>query len=274
MAVATAPDPTGDLIEQVLRTECLTATPTTRRTYTTVLRKFIRQTGKHDGWTAQDVKGYFASELDAGQSKSYLRWQYTALKPLFAHAGLEIPVPRRIVPPPKQNETNAPALEPDEVRALIDCAHGGSLEPDDVALLAAATVWGFRRAELTELSRTPEGFITVAAAKTGVQRIHMIPEQLWPALDGYQPRDLRETGSRFHVIRRAASIRKAQGQGWHSIRRAVATALWEAGVPGPTINAYMGWSPSSRYSATRYYRPRARDVDQAVYEVHPYLRLW
>jgi len=268
-------DPTADLIEQVLRTECLTATPTTRRGYSTVLRKFLAHTGKDDGWTAADVKGYFASELEAGRSKEYLRWQYTALKPLFSSRGIAMPVPRRIVPPARPSELNAPALDPDEILAMITCAHNGELEPTDVALLAAATVWGFRRSELARIEMRPSGFVTVVTSKTGEPRIHAIPESLWPALDGYDHEmSMFEVSSRFHVIRRVARIRKTRGDGWHAMRRAVMTAIAEAGIPEFTLNAYMGWSQSARSTAARYYRPRARDVDQAVYGVHPYLAAW
>ncbi len=276
MALA-APPLTGstELVEDVLRTECLTATETTKRSYRVVMRKFLAQTGKLEGWTAQDVKGYFASELAAGRAKAYLRWQYTVLRPLFSYSGTSIPVPRGIVRPPRLDERTAPALDPDEVGAIIDAAHRDLLPPETVALVAAATVWGFRRLELTRLEITPDGFLNVSVAKTGARRTHLIPDQLWPALEGYREMEVREVGeTRWNEARKAARIRRSRGQGWHSVRRAVTTALWEAGVPGPTINAYMGWSPGNSMSASRYYRPRARDVDQAVYEVHPYLRLW
>ncbi|HUY54581.1 MAG TPA: hypothetical protein VMV23_05435 [Candidatus Nanopelagicaceae bacterium] len=273
MSVATVPGPTA-LIDEVLRVECLTATPQTKRVYSSVMRNFITRTGKTEGWTAGDVKEYFAGELELGKTKTYLRFQYTALKPLFAHSGQVIPVPRGIVRPPRMDEVHAPALDPDEIMAMIEVANSGALSPSDTALLAAATIWGFRRSELSRLTKTAEGFLTVSAAKTGVQRTHLIPDVMWPPLDGYEQMEMLLVSDRFHVIRKAAKVRSQKGGGWHSIRRAVATALWEAGIPGPTINAYMGWSPSSRYSATRYYRPRARDVDQAVYAVHPYLSMW
>jgi integrase len=254
--------------------ECLTITPQTKQVYRSVMGNFLRSTEKMGDWTPADVKEYFAKELEAGRSKTYLRFQYTALKPLFLHEGTRIPVPRSIIRPPKLDELNAPALDPDEVMAMIQVARDGRLDPRDVALLAASSIWGFRRSELATLQITAEGFVTVAAAKTGAPRMHLIPDNMWPALHGYQQMPMLRVSERFHVIRKAAKIRNVRGMGWHAVRRAVATALWESGVPGPTINAYMGWAPQSRYSATRYYRPRARDVDQAVYQVHPYLAVW
>lgn len=273
MAVAAPPD-AAKLVDEVLRVECITATVQTKRVYRSVMSNFLRSTGKMQGWTAADVKEYFAKELESGRSKAYLRFQYTALKPLFSHFDARIPVPRGIIRPPKMDEIHAPALDPDQVAVMITCAVQGELEPADTALLAAATIWGFRRSELANLKITSEGFVTVDAAKTGAPRMHLIPDVIWPALDGYEQMPMLRVSERFHVIRKAAKIRNVKGLGWHAIRRAVATALWESGVPGPTINAYMGWSPASRYSAARYYRPRARDVDQAVYAVHPYLPYW
>jgi hypothetical protein len=263
-----------DLVEEVLRQECFTATGTTLRGYRTVLRKFLLHSGKLEGWTAGDLKDYFRSEIEAGKSRTYCRWQFTALKPLFSHFGVQIPVERRIIPPPQQDELRAPAMEPDEIAACVTAAHKMDItDARDVALLAACTVWGFRRQELSEL-QIDRGFVKVAAAKTGAQRIHAIPPSLWPALEGYEPIPPLEVSERFLGILKVVGIKHRRGMGWHPVRRAVATALWEHGVDGPTINAYMGWSPVSAYSATRYFRPRAKDVDERVYALHPYLALW
>ncbi|MGH7611949.1 MAG: tyrosine-type recombinase/integrase [Candidatus Dormibacteria bacterium] len=266
-------EPQEALIQDIIRLECLSATPLTKRGYQTVLRKFLGHAGKLSDFTAADLKDYFAGEIEAGLSRSYCRWQYTVLKALFRHLAQPIPVERRIIPPSRPNEINAPALTPEEMQALVEAAHRELLDPLDVALLACASVWGFRRSELATLE-VKAGLVSVTTAKTGTQRLHIIPEQLWPALQGYQRRPLLEVGSRFARIRAAAQVRGRKGLGWHGVRRAVATGLWEAGVDGPSIEAYMGWSPNTQRSSTRYFRPRPKDVDARVYQLHPYLPLW
>lgn len=273
MSALAQPEPQEALVQDIIRLECPSATALTKRGYQTVLRKFLGHSGKLADFTAHDLKDYFAGELGAGLSRSYCRWQYTVLKALFRHLGQEIPVERRIIPPSRPNEINAPALSPEEMGALVDAAHHDLLEPLDVALLACASVWGFRRQELAGLAISGET-VSVVTAKTGTLRLHVIPEQLWPALTAYQRRPLLEVGARFARIRQVAGVRAQKGMGWHGIRRAVATGLWEAGVDGPSIEAYMGWSPNTQRSSTRYFRPRPRDVDARVYQVHPYLSLW
>ena len=116
--------------------------------------------------------------------------------------------------------------------------------------------------------------VRVAVAKTGVLRIHSVPDNLWPALAGYEQLAPLAVSSRFTQILKTSGIKHTPGMGWHSVRRAVATALWEKGVDGPTISAYMGWTNVTQNTATRYFRPRAKDVDERIYAVHPYLRLW
>lgn len=270
MSALAQPEPLEALVQDIIRLECINATPLTKRSYQTVLRKFLRHAAKLADFDAADLKDYFASELEAGQSRSYCRWQFTVLKALFRHLGREMPVERRIIP---ASRTYAPALTPEEMAALIGAAHRELLGPLDVALLACASVWGFRRLELATLE-IKAGMVSVTTAKTGVQRLHIIPEQLWPALEAYERRPLLEVGARFKVIRAAGEVRAQKGMGWHGVRRAVATGLWEAGVDGPSIEAYMGWSANTQRSSTRYFRPRPRDVDARVYQLHPYLPLW
>ncbi|MGH7639512.1 MAG: tyrosine-type recombinase/integrase [Candidatus Dormibacteria bacterium] len=272
-ALAQAPDVREDLVEAVIRSECFNAFPLTQRGYRTVLRKFLSHVDKLSGFTAADLKDYFGSEIGAGQTRAYCRWQYTVLKALFRHLGEQIPVERRIIPPPRPVDVNAPALTPEEMQQMAEAAHRELIPPADVALLACASIWGFRRVELATLE-IRAGTVSVAAAKTGVQRLHTIPEQLWPALEGYERLSVTEVGLRFIEIRRAAGVRAQKMMGWHAIRRAVATGLWEAGLDGPSIEAYMGWSPNTQRSSTRYFKPRPGEVDKRVYALHPYLPLW
>jgi integrase len=272
--MAVALDQTQELIEAAIRSEAIGITPTTKRTYASVMRSFLQFTGKDDGWSAQDLKTYFANELEQGRSRSYVRWQFYPIKALFSYREMQMPVKLRIIPTAKWSEIRAPALDFDEVAAFIETAHKGLISAADTALVCACTVWGFRRVEMGQF--TVEGdLVSVSAAKGGPQRVHLIPEQLIPVLQGHEQRDARYVGDRFPIISRLARVKHRDGMGWHSIRRSVSTALTENGVPDPTLKAFMGWSNGgSSNMPSRYYRPRAREVDQIVYNVHPFLAMW
>ena len=62
------------------------------------------------------------------------------------------------------------------------------------------------------------------------------------------------------------------GEGWHSIRRALVTALVNHGLDQYSVSRWMGWKLND--TAYRYFRPDPVELDAKVYSHHPYLAVW
>lgn len=225
--------------------------------------------GKRTGWTRQDVQRYFAAEMDAGTPRGTLAAIRTALGTYLHAQGEEMP--RRLFAgrrPGEESELPA-ALTPAQIAVMV--AEARRRHPSiETAYMAAASVYGFRRDELLRLEIGPT-MLEVETAKTHAPRVHSIPECVRPWLAGYGRLSPSEASARFHDLRKGAGIAKLHRAGWHSIRRALNTALSDAGVSDDTRAEFMAWK-NRGYMPQRYYRPVS--VDEPVFAVHPFTGLW
>ena len=73
---------------------------------------------------------------------------------------------------------------------------------------------------------------------------------------------------------RLAGFRLAPGAGVHAIRRAVATALGEAGVDILSLNIFGRWSTSMLGTGVHYIKNRKDARDLKVLAVHPFVETW
>jgi integrase len=142
-----------------------------------------------------------------------------------------------------------------------------------------ATLYGLRAVELRSVCQEDvdleDGSIFVRTAKGGVERRHLIPESVRHYLEGitFEPMGEAQMWKMYRLIEVTSGIEHVRGAGWHSVRRAVATALAELGFPEIKANKFLRWSDeTSRYKT--YARFEWRKADAEVFEVHPYLKLW
>lgn len=191
------------------------------------------------------------------------------------------------------------ALSRETVAGLVAAAVAGTLTHRQAALLALATTYGLRAAELAAV-RDPDidlaqGRIFVRTAKGGVQRWQYLPPALIPYLAVSWPRTTPgAVDAVFGDLCARAGVPKPAGVGWHAIRRALARDLAAAGVSDTDRSTFFRWKSGgeTRTALARLYaqptaelgpdgalllvRP-AEDLlaaDAAVWAAHPYLPLW
>lgn len=260
-----------DLLNNVLAFECMGAKGATLNSYRSVLAKFLRHTGKTSGWNRDEVLGYFRNELKGG-SKGYVRFQYTVLLSLWRHLGQTPPCLRKDLPVVRREDQQRPVASREDIRRLCKWAKE-SAEPEIRSVVVVSTIWGLRRSELFSFEvKGPK--LRVETAKTNVIREHFIPPELQDLVIPPPTKTMNEATHEFHRIRMAAGIRKQGHQGWHWVRRSLATHLLSAGVPMPVVSAYMGWVPPASVSAAWYYSPDPGETDGQIYVKHPFLSLW
>lgn len=262
-------------IDEALRLYRMGLPLPTQARYRSACRHFVRITGRSAGWTETDVRRYLAESLSAGRARSTLAWSLAGpIGALFAAEGRTLPVGRRALPPIDHGRVGPPVYRLDEITRLIATAQDAATDPALRAWVCAATLWGFRRSEIGRLDLDWEaGVVRVTTSKTGARREHQIPYESFPALQAWSPGSDRDLEARWIPFRRRAGLPRQRGEGWHAIRRGVATALSIAGVRRETIIAWMAWSQSSA-TVDRYVRPRPAELDAEVLPLHPLIPLW
>ena len=263
-----------DYVEKTLAAEMIEAEPSTIRNYSVVCRQFLAFTGKTSGFTRDDILRFLDSKRQQGKAKGYLRFMFTALKTFLQAINEEMPIPRRKVPGPRQHEMNRPVLSPYQVRKIIIACKDNALEPLSVSLVAFASIYGFRRVELSNLEIVGTSRVKVITAKTKAPREHRIPEQILPFITGYYHISTPEMSNLFHEVVFRSGLDRILHGGWHTFRRAVATGLLDNSVIERTVETFMAWSPSKSKSLAWYYTPQAETVDNTIFKNHPFLEWW
>lgn len=210
-------------------------------------------------------------------------------------AGAEWPYRRGEAPQIREDEVEAPALDPD---CILDMIRGVRKSGDaaDRAYLALSTVYGLRRVELTNIRaddiHLDDRTIHIATAKHGRERTHMIPDQIVPYLRAYdfdKPASMRGLLVVWRRAEHFAGMRHIKDVGWHSVRRTLDTLLLHSGIAETTVMSFMRWKQKTssnmafRYSAqtfvgrgekTRKLGASFLKVDEEVFAKHPFLEAW
>ena len=192
-----------------------------------------------------------------------------------------------------------PALDPVDIKAMVDCVRGLSVtgvevRPEHAAFLALSTVYGLRRIEMIEIEPrfvdTKNRSIFIQTAKRGRQRYHLIPDNIVPYLEmwDFQIRFSKSSFSRLFTELKAMIGLELDEVGWHSIRRSAVAEAYRCGLSEPIIYSFFRWKRPMSNIALRYATSKVvgragehanvpfgdKVVDEEVFKVHPFVRFW
>lgn len=239
--------------------------------------RFAGVCGEKDGYERSDVIRYLADLRERGFKQNTINVQLAPLKLLAQVQGWGFPklAMRRV----NVDEIWRPVFSKDEVSLMI--SRGKEvLMPRELAYLALSTTYGLRREEMCRLEGGElVGSIKVRTAKGGPVTTHIIPDELVPYLGGFRSAGVCYMSQVFQRIVRKVGVKANGGYyGWHSIRRALATELVLADASLLNIMRFMRWSEGSVMSElgmlALYARVSQCKVDEAIFDVHPFLPIW
>lgn len=242
----------------------------TERRQAYALRAFYRAAGVKDEYTEEDVRKA-VKRLEAKYKPSYVAHIFDVAK---RSVGSWPPDIRYSF---SRATCSRIALRAPALKAMISAAKSSPMEVHRGYLLLS-TLYGLRPIELRSVRQEDvsldDNRIFVRTAKGGIERNHLIPESVKHYLCGvrFSPMSEDQMWKMYRVIEAMAGIEHMRRAGWHSIRRAVATALTEVNVNEVQALKFLRWKDASIYHT--YVRLEWRKADAAIFEVHPFLKLW
>ncbi|MBU0778250.1 site-specific integrase [Patescibacteria group bacterium] len=227
-------------------------------------------------------------------SDGSLNFAFRIIRTLFSRNNIEWPFARGEAPQIREDEIEAPALDPSVIADMIAAVKMDG-QPDEKAFLAISTIYGTRKIEMVELTQEDVNLkgktIHIATAKHGRERTHLIPEEIVPYLECYDfTNRISEFGlfSLWYRLEYRIGLTHTNQVGFHSIRRTINTILLDY-LPETVVMSFLRWKQRTsshmpyRYSAQRFVGREgvatkvigaAKDVDQKVFDVHPFLNYW
>jgi len=228
-----------------------------------------------------------------GYNENSARFVFSILRTLFKRNGLDWPFRRGEGPQVRENEINAPALDPDVIAEMIRAIKLDG-ERQERFFLALSTTYGVRREELLELASGDVNLggrtLHIHTRKHGRERTHMIPDEIVPALQGYDFSIVSEFKllELWYRIEHRIGMSHIDQVGWHSIRRTLNTLLLDK-LPETVVMGFLRWKQRTssimpyRYSAQRFVGREgtitkvvgeAKDIDTKVFAQHPFIEHW
>lgn len=247
----------------------------TRRSFLTYAKRFLEVCGENPAYSREEVLAYLDILIRSGYKAGTIHNQLSGIRALFDACGLTWPLAERdtrLGLPQQDPET--PTLAPSEVAALI---RGVRRQPDTARIVTClATVWGLRGDEIVRaLAQGCDGKrLVIQTAKGGRLREHAIPRGLESTLT-FRPIRIstRALHDVFERLMRGYVREPRPREGWHACRRAIVTALIDAGIAQPRVHSWIGWKLKEEITM-RYYHPDPLRLDLEIYVKHPYLRVW
>lgn len=215
-----------------------------------------------------------------------IRTVYNRNSDQLTREGVEWPFRRGETPQIREDQVVAPALSPNILIEMIEAIkERGTGEQQTI--LALSTTYGLRRAEMLQLDppdvNIKDKTIHIKTLKHGRERTHKIPDLIVPWLKEY---NFENHISEFallilwHNIEHLIDFSHQERVGFHSIRRTLNTLLLDQ-LPENVVMSFLRMP--YRYSAQRFVGREgtevkvvgeARDVDDKVFQVHPFIEYW
>ena len=249
----------------------------TAKRWRALVQRFEGCCGIKGSYDRADVIKFIAELRKEGMKQNSINSRLKALRLLCQIQNWDGGFPRLAMPKVKNSEVNRPLFTTDQVVHIITKAKDVCNERE-LGFLAAASVYGLRRAELGTLE-VSDGHVKVHTAKDGEVAFQIIPDAIKDYMKGYRAcRDVRYMTKVFQRVMSKVGLEVNRGYGWHSLRRALATELVLRDVSALNILRFMRWSDASlkgEFGMLVIYARREQDkIDKSIFEVHPFLSAW
>ena len=244
--------------------------------------------------TDASLQAYCQALAHQGYASSTLDWICRTIASFYRHLG--VPAPRYRYPHTPSAERRV-AVTPEWVLRWIAAVRADPLWAADAQLVCMSTLYGLRVGELAALEPgcfdATRARVWLAAEKASVSRWCWWPPAVQPICTPWVRRSRQGCYAALHRTVEAAGLPAPPGLGWHSIRRALASALDAAGVPPLAISRFLRWAVGERQfgQLPRYTQPTERvgvsgpetgdaddpgspAYDPAVWARHPFLAAW
>ena len=251
-----------------------------------VAHKVVAKYGKKRNYTPQELMEFIGEEHDRYKKSTYT----TRLHVLKAFLGSFpadengnrpiLPI-RKIPPYPRIEEFQRPTFTRQEIDKLIYWAVKEA-KPDIALRLCIASVYGTRVGELAMLSskhiNLQDKTITIPPEKHGRRLPQPIPTELVPLFKiPLEPMSGQKIQRQLQWLCKKAGVPIRPRTGIHSIRRSVATALFEdEDLKELWVYRFLRWAEQGAGLGVmpRYIRTPISETDAKVISRHPYVKTW
>ncbi len=291
------PKPVSPLTEKRIETliERMTGTrvkaKATIAAYTQASRKFLATVKGVQIPTRRDIDRYIAGRREAGISVTTLRLELFGLMKLFSANGWPWTLSEDDFP--IQEEKYTPNYLPiAEVEKMI--MGQDKLSKEERFYLAVATTWVVRREDLARIHKRDydDSTFIIHTSKHGKPVRALIPPVLKPVFQGYRPKQLTpgSLSAMFHRICDKTGVSRPPGGGWHMLRYLLDSYLVDLADDGKIkmrhLIQYEGWKPAKtvgiaggttmarRYSHPEFIHDDPYEAFKAIYQAHPFLKVW
>lgn len=225
----------------------------------------------------ENVKAFMTDLEEAEYTVNSINRHIFAIKKFFSSNGLEWEdtIKAQFV---NLFDTDTPTISREDLgRVIIATKKHGNLV--DMSYLALSSIYGLRRQELAEISNNrinkQKSTIHIRSIKHGLERDHLIPDQIGFIKDyNFEEQKLPTISLLFSKIALLAGYNRESGEGWHSIRRALVSGLFDNEISDASIEFFMRWSPKN---ISRRYNTQGKNpsvADAKIFAKHPFLPFW
>jgi len=252
----------------------------TKNVYQSEINHFLRFISYKENPDEWDLRKFFENLENSGYSRSYQQNCWYALKKYFKAKEIPWNLDQDEYPKLERANIKKITLSKEQISKMIEIVKLYGSEKEKV-LLALSTTYGLRRSEFCSLTESDinreSNILHIQAKKHGEERYHLIPREIRSYIypwnfDKYI--SLSSASLIFNSIIIKANIKKLEGMGIHSIRRALVSELASSDLPPMRIYDFLRWKNRNLGMLTEYDNPDYKKVDKLIFSKHPFLELW
>ncbi len=287
--------------KQLLDTYTSQLPPHAQAEYGSRAEKFLNWVDERE-LNAEMVRKWLEKLKRDSYADGSIRKDFGIIRRLFRVNNIPWTFKRGDAPIIREKEVWAPALDPNDIKAMVDVVLGREPTQGPVpklihrVCLELSTLYGLRLQEMQTVTAETVDFnntlIYVETAKKGRQRYHLIPEAIFLDLKEWgftRPLSKSSYSYIFGDLKTMIGLNIPNDLGWHAIRRSLAKGLQDAGLPEYQVNMFLRWKRGGSNMALRYAQTPVvgrqgvqpgmamedRRLDEQVFEkFHPFLKFW